>query len=465
MPVISKFRVANFTPESFAPDFPQHVFLIAISGGSQAPVLHHGNPLYPMQAILTGPGDVPPLAGLEAAIGPLPALPAPHRLMRNANPSATLMPREIIGEVLRDAKGTLYEKVGDYVRPINELFTGSRGEMIDLTPIRNGSRETPSATKRGQWRPAGPSRELFAADEGNDFADAEENRDPLARSGEQCGERPLRELVRRLVPEPGLWRLVRYADFIDVITPQLADPRRLQPGHQLACYLQIYELGATMPISALEDAAARELGTADKLLPLSYDLCRKFALGLPRPAFALAASRQIYSPGMAPAGARFMTLHVALDPTAEMTAPPPTPATVPSPAATSALQDGLPNAPMAATTRELKTSIPEEFSKPWDLRLSRDEALYDMTLAASRGAWRRLLHALMNRISGRDMKKWHALLSGKTSDLQLWAVKPPKGAFGDARIRRCAEQMLQLGGYDVARMLVEWEIHWRRRGL
>ena len=63
------------------------------------------------------------------------------------------------------------------------------------------------------------------------------------------------------------------------------------------------------------------------------------------------------------------------------------------------------------------------------------------------------------------MKKWHALLSGKTADEQLWAVKPPRGAFADTRIRRWAEQTLQLGGYDVARMLVEWEIHWRRKGL
>ena len=74
-----------------------------------------------------------------------------------------------------------------------------------------------------------------------------------------------------------------------------------------------------------------------------------------------------------------------------------------------------------------------------------------MTLATSRSTWQQLLDRLLNRVSRRDMKKWHALLSGKTPDQQLWAVKPPKGALMDARIRRWVEQTLQLGGYDVAR--------------
>jgi hypothetical protein len=268
-----------------------------------------------------------------------------------------------------------------------------------------------------------------------------------------------------MVPEPGLWRLARYADFIDAITPQLAEPRRLQPGHQLACYLQIYELGTTTPISALEEAAARDLGAAGKLMPLSYDLCRKFGLSLPRPAYAIAASRQVCSPGLVPAGARFMTLCVALDPTTETTAPPPTSAIVPATAAVPAPQEMLPNAAMTVTTPGLKTSIPKEFSKPWNQRLSRDEAIYDMTLAESRGAWHRMLDALVHRVSRRDMKKWHALLFGKTLDQQLWTIKPPMGALRDARIRGWVEQILRLGGYDVARMLVEWEIHWRCQGL
>jgi hypothetical protein len=455
-----------FTPDIFAPGLSRHVFLITVRGEPPVPILHRGNPLHPMQVILTGkPGDMPPLAGLEAAIGPLPALPPPHLPMRSANASAPLMPREIIGEILCDASSRLYEKVGDYVRPVNQLSTGSRGEIIDLVPIRAEPHEAvvPSASGHGQWGAAATTDASSAADAGNGYAGAKEDDAPPG-SDELRGKRSLGELARRLTPEPGLWRLVRYADFIDVFMPQLADPRRLQPRHQLACYLQMYEVGAAMPISALEDAAARELGAAGKLIPLSYDLCRRFGLSLPRPAFALASAPQVYSPEIAPAGARFMTLRVALDPTAEVVAPRPTSAAVSSANTMSAPQDAFSDGPMVVTTPVLKTSIPEEFSKPWDRRLSREEALYDMALAASRGTWQRLLDSLLNRVSRRDMKRWHALLLGKTPDQQLWTVKPPKGGLRDSRVRCWVEQILQLGGYDVARMLTEWEVHWRRRG-
>jgi hypothetical protein len=447
MPVTSTFRAATLTPEVLPPGLSCHVFLIAIRGAPQSPVLHRGKRLHPMQVILTGSGELP-LAELEAAIGPLPALPPPHRLMRNSNPSAPLTPREITGVILRDASGKLYEKAGDYVRPINQLFTGSRGEMIELMRIRDVTHDTPvsSASNHGQWGAAGASGAPSAANPADSYAGAEQD-DAPPPPGERR-ERSLGELARRLTPEPGLWRLIRYADFIDVITPQLVDPRRLQPRHQLACYLQIYELAMTAPLAVLEDAATRELGKAGKLIPLSYDLCRKFGLSLPRPTFALASARNVYSPGIAPAGARFMALRVALDPTAEAPA-----------------QPSMSDAPMAVMTPVLKTSIPEEFSKPWEMRLSRDEALYDMTLAATHGAWQRLLDWLLNRISGRDMKKWHALLFGKNPDQQLWAIKPPRGGLRDARVRCWVEQTLQVGGYDVASMLAEWEIHWRRRGL
>jgi len=220
-----------------------------------------------------------------------------------------------------------------------------------------------------------------------------------------------------------------------------------------------------MPIAALEDAAANELGNSGKLLPLSYDLCHRFALSLPRPALAIATARHSYAPGIVPAGARFVSLRVALDPTAEAaTTISPRPI-VAAGAPSTDFQAANPARPAASATPVQKSAIPEEFAKPWDLRLSRDEAVYDMTLATSRRGWQRLLDRWKNGIRTGDMKKWHALLSGKTPDEQLWAIKPPMGALGDARIRRWAEQTLQLGGYDVARMLVEWEIHWRRKGL
>lgn len=240
----------------------QHVFLIA----SHAPprmIEGGGSPLQTMRLIVVNADDAS-WSG-EGAIGPLPALPSQQMLMRPSTTTPALMPHEVKGEILRDARGRLYEKVGDQVRPVNQLCHGRHGQVVDLLPMRAPAREQPS----------------------------------MAR------------------------------------------------------------------------------------------------------------------PAAAPPSA--------------------------------------------------KTSIPDEFGKPWEMRHSRDEVVYDMNVAATRGGLRRLLHRMFHGISARDMKKWQALLTGKTVDQQLWSVKPPQGAFDDPRARRWVAQALQFGGYDVVRMQVEWEIHWRRQ--
>jgi hypothetical protein len=261
----------------------QHVFLIA----SQTPprIVEGGrSPLQTMQLIVVSADDAS-WSG-EGAIGPLPALPSPQMLMRPSATSPALMPHEVTGEILRDARGQLYEKVGDQVRPVNRLCHDKRGQVIDLLPLRAPARETSAAR-----------------------------------------------------PQPAAQR----------------------------------------PIEQNRAAAPKQ------------------------------------QPVRAPAPA--------------------------SP----------------------KTSIPEEFGKPWEMRHSRDEVVYDMNVAATRGALRRFIQRVFQGISSRDMTKWQALLSGKTVDQQLWSVKPPQGAFNDPRARRWVAQALQFGGYDVARMQVEWEIHWRRQ--
>jgi hypothetical protein len=441
MPRLNRFG-AMYETSPGALGLAPRVFLIAIGDGPEPPVRHRGDPLHAMQVLWVRPGDAMPFTDIDAMIGPVPVLPTPRQLARMCNPPAALAPREITGELLRDRQGRLYEKIGDQLRAVNQLFTGAYGEMIDLAPT--AMRETP-AQAHGASRPHAPGADQDVDE--NAFSDA--NAD---RSGAEM--RPFRELVRRLVPEPGLWRLVRYADFIDLLTPQLAEPRRLQPGHELACYLQIYELTVTQAITVLEESASRELGKAGRLLPLSYDLCRRFSLSLPRPSLAVTATRP-RSPGIVPAGARFITLRVALDPTADATRPS-APAEAPAPE---------PPSPSAAVIPAFKCSIPEDHMQPWELKLSREEAIYDMTLAASRGLWRRLLGRMRNRIPARAMQKWHALLRDKTADQQLWEIRPPPGAIVNPRVRRWVEQTLQLGGYDPARMLVEWEIYWRRKGL
>jgi hypothetical protein len=461
------FRTRNFAPESFQQGFAHHIFLIAIRDEPDPPVFHQGNSLHSMQVLTTNHGESPPIARTEIALGPLPPLPSPHRIFGPAAIRAGLMPREITGEILRDSNGRLYEKLGDYVRPVNQLFADSRGQMIDLAPVRD-------ITNNGM--PERHAKENYQNNAGtpNNRVDSVINQADNQMGAEFTNQnnttsqavRPFYELARRLIPEPGLWRLVRYADFLDVITPQLVDPRRLQPGHQLACYVQIYELMTSHTMSSLEEIALAELGNAGKLLPLSHDLCRRFALNLPRPAIGLATARHTLSPGLAPAGSRFITLRVALDPTVnpiQQTAA--KPLHQPSQSTTVAPQIVATVEPPVNEIHSAKAFIPEAFIKPWELKLSRDEAIYDMTLQASRNCWQEMLSRVKNRIANRDIKKWQALLQGKSAEQQLWEIKLPAGSIASPRIRRWAEQTLQLAGYDAVKMLVEWEIFWRRKGL
>lgn len=456
MSMIDAYRAFPSCRSGGVPAFTQHLFLVAIRGEPRTPLLRGNDALHRMQVILAAPGELPPLLEPDAIMGPLPSLPAPHRLTPAAGAGLTFSPREVTGDILRDTRGRLYERVGDHVRAMSQLFTGPKGEVIDLAPV---AAET--STDAGDDAPAEEKSEADADDE--------------PRIEEPKREHKFRQLARRLLPEPGVWRLIRYADFIDVVTPQLADSRRLQPSHQIACYLQLHEVCTATPLSTLEEAASRELGAAGKLVPLSFELCRRFAVSLPRPVFS--AARHTYSRGIVPPGARFLTLRVALDPTADASprpasAPPQGASNTASPLRTEMAASVVPPCPAqaaqvalnATAAPQLRTSIPEGAVKPWELRLSRDEAMYDMMLAARSGLGR-VIDRLLHRPSRRALKRWSALLAGKSSDEQLWTVKPPRGSLGDPRVRRWAEQALQLGGYEVGRMLVEWELHWRRQGL
>src|SRR4051794_20033300 len=91
----------------------QHVFLIASPGSARPGIVHRGNPLHAMQMVLVSAedGSLPS----PGAIGPIPPAPPPQVLLRPAAAAPALMPREITGTILRDARGRLYEKLGDYV--------------------------------------------------------------------------------------------------------------------------------------------------------------------------------------------------------------------------------------------------------------------------------------------------------------------------------------------------------------
>jgi hypothetical protein len=68
-------------------------------------------------------------------------------------------------------------------------------------------------------------------------------------------------------------------------------------------------------------------------------------------------------------------------------------------------------------------------------------------------------------MSSGEFQRWQVLLFDRTPDDQLWAVRPPAGAFAHRALRQWAHETLRLAGYDPDVMLVEWEIYWRRKGL
>ncbi len=155
---------------------------------------------------------------------------------------------------------------------------------------------------------------------------------------------------------------------------------------------------------------------------------------------------------------------VAEPPPQTCAAQPPPPAQ-PVPGAT---VEAAPNAtPNATPNGGPKTAIPEQWLKPWELRLSRDEALYDMRLeAAANSSVIGAVHNLKRRLgNGQAFQKWQSLLAGKSLDEQLWGVRPPTGQFAHPQVREWTRQTLALAGYDPGVMLPEWEIFWRRKGL
>ncbi|NOT61823.1 MAG: hypothetical protein HOP19_16540 [Acidobacteria bacterium] len=143
------------------------------------------------------------------------------------------------------------------------------------------------------------------------------------------------------------------------------------------------------------------------------------------------------------------------------------PSPVPPPAAVP-LPPPPPQAVASATnaTETLKTTIPTQWMNPWEFRLSRDEALYDMRdEAAARHSMLGSVRKLTQRVTSRQAwQKWQSLLCGKSAEEQLWSVRPPTGQFHHPRVRDWAQQTLAQAGYDANAMLPEWEIFWRRKG-
>ncbi len=365
-----------------AGDDSVRVLLVAIRHALQPAAFLGSHPLQRLQVLLAAPGeevDLNPLNAMaRATAGAAPQL-LPQLTVAGA---VGARPRLVQGEILSDDDGRYYEKVGRRIRPLQRLFSGPRGEVLEL----------PSEAR----------------------AEAEaEQREPSPQAPDADASKTEAQ------PKPRLE----------------APPRRPQPSQRP------FHRPPQRP---------REAFGAPFVVPPSGG--RGVMRGpLPVEGATPNARRQSPPEGGAPNAA----------PNAGRHSPP---------------EGGTPNAgrqspPEGGTqnagARCLKTTIPEQWLKPWEFQISREEALYDMLAdASSRSAPLAFIRGLTDRFGHpQAWRKWQALLAGKSLDEQLWAVRPPRGLISSAAVRDWARQMLEQAGYDPRVMLAEWEIFWRRRGL
>lgn len=272
---------------------------------------------------------------------------------------------------------------------------------------------------------------------------------PRARctSPREIAVRTAPAVIRRLFPRPGVKRAVRFGDFKRQLSKQLAHPERLQDSHRLPCCVQLYEVSTAL---SLEEVARRVLGKGrdqEQLLLLTAALARHLRLPPPPRNASREEEHATDACRPLPPGSRFLQLHVLHDHT-QAVQPPAWPSQ-PS-------QDSM----VAAPRR-----IPERFLQPWEFRLTREEALYDMTSAARSSGLVASIGRCLRRIVRRaEFRRWRALLKGD-ADEQLWGIRPPGGTLTDPVVRDWAARTLALAGYDADAMLREWELYWRRKGV
>jgi hypothetical protein len=287
-----------------------------------------------------------------------------------------------------------------------------------------------------------------------------------ARSGLRC-----------LLPRPGVERAVSFGEFKSQISAQLAHPERLRDTHRLPCCVQLYRVTLAQPRL---DVAKRLLGagaSAADLLMFTPDVARRLQLPPPRHAPPRTSEARQESPWLN-AGEEVVELRVIHDHTqdsgreeAAQAPREPAPAKLPvvasAPPAPQPIVIPRPEpAPPAPSAPLVRTEIPPRFLTTPDFKLTREEALFDMAVAATRRGPIEAIKRFAGTFSRRGgLERWRALLDGHERDEQLWQVRPPHAALTDRRSRDWVRRALTLGGYDTEHMLREWELYWRRRGV
>ena len=459
---------AYFRPDRFPG--PSRIILVAVNSEMLPPIFHQETVLQRMRIVSMAPDqpdDVEPANLLPGVFKrPLPPMPRPQA---PAMESARL----VRGEILHDNQGRMYEKTGNNIRPLNQLVAGPHGQVLELFPGAASNRElwySPGSPPHADIDEEKAAQHHQAQTE--DATDLPPLTSPPLRGRNETGhsltepaiEKPLRAPYRKLFPDPGQRRVVRLGDFKALLTAQLLHPERLRDSHWIPCHLQVYEACVPQRLDSLAADALGDQKLAWQFQFLSDAVARRLEVAPPlKPRWPIPPGAR--RPGDILPNERVFRLEVERDPTAD-NAPARADNSPANPAAAhwAPAQAAAANVPAGGTP---KKSIPERLIKPWEFRISREEALYDMNVAKPfAGCLSSLARRLLALIGGGgEAKKWRLLLSGKSADEQLWTVRPPRGGLSHAAIREWARRTLEAAGYDSQAMLLEWEIFWRRKGV
>jgi hypothetical protein len=442
------------------------VFLVAIHGGLFTPPTHERNPMQHMRVVVLPPNqasefessDLLPGAFRHALPPMPPALPMPQEKRHQLRP--------VEGEILRGRQGRLYEKIGEQIRPLHKLVSGSRGQVFEVVPPEE---PTPEITVQADSND--PPQEYARPQHGNFPRSSRQRKEngELNHAGpvtQPVAQNPKPVPYRKLFPDPGQRCVIRLGDFKSLLAPQLAHPERLRDTHRLACYLQVYEVAVAQRLESLAASALGDAGRVNQLRLITEPITQQLGLTSLLRNRPRAPGHFPREAGLLLPGERVFQLRLAQDPTADDAAPSERQSPVGFAAVESSTQGDV-ETPVRMPAHGLKTTIPDRYMKPWEFKATRDEALYDMNVTATFAKWSSSLSIwLKSWIRSRgEFKKWQVLLSGKNADEQLWAVRLPKGGVSHPAIRDWASKTLETAGYDPRTMLLEWEIFWRRKGL
>jgi len=432
------------------------LLMLAIERALSPPIMHRRTSLQPMRVIVVEPGFPSACDGLDHA-----GFDVPRILLQAVTQAAGMSgfaqsrfeQRTVRGEILSDENGQLYEKLGSHLRLIQQLASSPYGDVIELVPTgqRNLRMLAPVAEPKFV-ESYEPGKAANARKESVITADLPRFV-PFGHSQEKAGILG----HRKLFPDPGQWRVVRWSDFKEILSQQLANPHRLSDQYRLPCYVQVIETDRVLSVDELARTYASENERNKKLYHLTDEIAGKLDLTSMLPQRPLQQLDIERPPNTLLPHDRLFSLLVANDPTVDVASPNKTAATAiaSAPVTSESLSKVIP----------AKDSIPANFLKEWEFKISRAEASYDMKVRPSLGsAIRKMFRRLRVFKLRREVRKWQVLVSGRNADEQLWAVRPPTEMPGPAFVREWAVKTLELAGYDSQKMIFEWEIFWRRKG-